>query len=90
MDFIDEMINHLKNEGNTQDFIISEANIPNGWGHQQYDGKIRDMLKDRQIDINNHKDSYMAIQEFLKQNIDGFQLKEPEIIDSNNLSKDDL
>lgn len=90
MDIIDDIINRLKNEGNEQESATPEAKVPNGWGHQQYDGKIRELLKDRQIDINNHKDSYMVIQEFLKENIDGFRLKKPEVTDPVDRSNDDL
>jgi quercetin dioxygenase-like cupin family protein len=32
------------------------------------------MLKDKQIDVNNHKDSYMLIQDFVKHHIDGATL----------------
>lgn len=46
------------------------------WGHQEYDGKIRKVLKDKQIDVNNHKDSYMLVQKFVKKHIDGYQLKD--------------
>lgn len=45
------------------------------WGYQGYDGKIRTLFKDKQIDVNNHKDSYMLVQEFVKKNIDGMRLK---------------
>jgi len=43
---------------------------PNGicalcWGYERYDGKIREMFKDKQIDVNNHRARYMLIQEFL-------------------------
>lgn len=46
------------------------------WGYQGYDGKIRTLFKDKQIDVNNHKDSYMLVQEFVKKNIDGMRLKD--------------
>ncbi len=56
------------------------------WGKQEYDGKIRDLIKDKQIDINNHKDSYMIIQDFMKHNIDGVKLEESVIRDCPNCS----
>lgn len=49
------------------------------WGYQQYDGKIRDLIKDKQIDVNNHKDRYLLIQQFVKENLEGIKLKEGEI-----------
>ncbi|MGB3345529.1 MAG: hypothetical protein WBA61_16590 [Aequorivita sp.] len=46
------------------------------WGYQEYDGKIRELYKDKQVDVNNHKDSYMLIQGFVKKHVDGYQLKD--------------
>lgn len=46
------------------------------WGFQEYDGKIRELYKDKQIDVNNHKDSYMLIQDFVKKHVDGYQIKD--------------
>lgn len=46
------------------------------WGIQEYDGKIRELYKDRQVDVNNHKDSYMLIQGFVKDHVDGYHIKE--------------
>lgn len=46
------------------------------WGYQEYDGKIRERYKDKQVDVNNHKDSYMLIQGFVKKHVDGYQLKD--------------
>ena len=46
------------------------------WGYQEYDGKIRELYKDRQVDVNNHKDSYMLIQGFVKEHVDGYQVKD--------------
>lgn len=51
------------------------------WGYQQYDGKIRDLMKDKQIDVNNHRTSYMTIESFVKENLEGIKLKEGEIKD---------
>ncbi|MGF1556152.1 hypothetical protein [Paucihalobacter sp.] len=79
MDIIDNIINYLKDENKQKAEPSPGDTCPNCWGHQQYDGKIRQLLKDRQIDINNHKDSYMVIQAFLKENIDGFKLKEGDV-----------
>jgi len=46
------------------------------WGIQEYDGKIRQLYKDKQVDVNNHKDSYMLVQGFVKKHIDGYHLKD--------------
>lgn len=49
------------------------------WGIQEYDGKIREIYRDKQVDVNNHKDSYMLIQKFVKDHVDGYQLKDNEV-----------
>ncbi|MGM1054854.1 MAG: hypothetical protein ACQEWG_03095 [Bacteroidota bacterium] len=80
MDIIDNITQYFKNqdnkENNKEKISSPDGTCPICWGHQNYDGKIRDLLEDRQIDINNHKDSYMMIQDFMKHNIDGVKLKE--------------
>ena len=51
------------------------------WGYQEYDKKIRNIIEDRQIDVNNHSFKYMRIQKLLKEQIEGIKLKEGEIND---------
>lgn len=46
------------------------------WGFQEYDGKIRKLYKDKQVDVNNNQDSYMLIQSFVKEHVDGYHLKD--------------
>lgn len=50
------------------------------WGYQEYDHKIRKLYKDKQVDVNNHRGSYMRIQKFLIDKIDGIRLKKGEIV----------
>lgn len=80
MDIIDNIINYFKSE-NKKITPSPEGTCPVCWGFQKYDGKIRTLLEDKQIDINNHKNSYMLIQDFMKHNIDGIKLKEGIITD---------
>ncbi|MFA5667614.1 MAG: hypothetical protein WC967_00090 [Balneolaceae bacterium] len=46
------------------------------WGYQEYDGKIKELYEDKQVDVNNNKDSYMLIQGFVKEHIDGYHIKD--------------
>ena len=48
---------------------------PNCWGSQEYDNKIREMYKDRQIGVNNHEANYAFIQNFVITYFDGIHLK---------------
>lgn len=79
MDIIDNIIQYFKRDNCKEENSSPKGTCPVCWGYQQYDGKIRTVLKDKQIDINNHKDSYMIIQDFMKHNIDGIKLKEGKI-----------
>lgn len=85
MDIIDNIIQYFKSNNNKEE-PSPEGTCPVCWGYQQYDGKIRTLLKDRQIDINNHKDSYMLIQDFMKHNIDEIKLKDGIVTDCLNCS----
>lgn len=77
MDIIENIIHYIKSEKNKEEKSSPEGICPVCWGYQQYDGKIRTLLKDKQIDVNNHKDSYMIIKDFMVRHIDGIKLKEP-------------
>ena len=48
---------------------------PNCWGEQEYDHKVRQLFKDKQIDINNHEASHAFIQDFVVKQIEGIHLK---------------
>lgn len=52
-----------------------EGYCPNCWGTQEYDDQIREMYKDKQIDVNNHQANYAFIQDFVVNHIDGIRLK---------------
>lgn len=76
MDIIENITHYFKNQNDKKKGSSPKGTCPVCWGYQQYDGEIRDLLEDKQIDINNHRDSYMLIQDFMKHSIDGIKLKE--------------
>jgi len=55
-----------------------EGFCPNCWGSQEYDNTIRELYKDKQIDVNNHSANYAFIQDFVVNRIDGIHLKKGE------------
>lgn len=75
IDIIDNITHYFKNPKTHKEDSSPEGTCPLCWGRQEYDGKIRNLLKDKQVDVNNHKESYMLIQNFMKHNIDGVKLK---------------
>lgn len=89
MDIIDRLISFFqKPEENTKN-ETPEGLCPVCWGYQQYDGKIRVLIKDRQIDINNHVITRPFFEEVIAKHVDGIKLKEAVTIpcpDCNNLA----
>ena len=81
MDIIDNIVRYFRTNNDKTNETSPKGTCPVCWGNQQYDGKIRDLFQDKQIDVNNHRDSYMIIQDFMKFNIDGVKLKEGVITD---------
>lgn len=55
-----------------------EGVCPNCWGHQNYDTEVRDLLNDKQIDVNNHNQKHAFIQQFVVEHLDGIKLKKHE------------
>lgn len=85
-DIFDDITSYFKNKNSKKEEASPKGTCPVCWGFQEYDGKIRRLLEDKQIDVNNHKDSYMIIQDFMKNNIDGIKLKEGIVTDCPNCS----
>ncbi|MDQ7918059.1 hypothetical protein RBU60_10765 [Mesonia sp. MT50] len=81
MNLIENIVHYFKNNEDEKEDSSPQGTCPVCWGHQQYDGKIRGLLEDKQINVNNHKDSYMVIQDFMKHHIDSVKLKEGVISD---------
>ena len=79
MDLIENLVNFFKKPRNETKNQSPEGTCPVCWGYQEYDHKIRKMFKDKQIDVNNHRDSYMKVEKFMVKYIDGIRLKQGEI-----------
>ena len=52
-----------------------EGVCPNCWGRYEYDGEIRQIARDRQIDVNNGAERYAFIQDFVVTHIEGIRLR---------------
>lgn len=72
---IEKLTNFFKKPALVTKGKTPEGYCPNCWGEQDYDGVIREMYKDKQIDVNNHSANYAFIQEFVINEIEGIQLK---------------
>lgn len=72
---IETLINFFKKPATETKNQTPEGMCPNCWGSQEFDGIIREMYVDKQIDVNNHKANHAFIQDFVVNKINGIQLK---------------
>lgn len=79
MNFINRLINYFRKPKEETKVTPEEGTCPLCWGRQEYDGKIRKLYKDKQIDVNHHANSYIKSKNFVVENIDGKHLKKGEI-----------
>ena len=74
MDIINSIIHFFKKPAEQTKGQTPEGMCPNCWGKQEYDGKIRELYEDKQIDVNNHMANYAFIQDFIVTQLDGIRL----------------
>jgi len=55
--------------------LIDAGVCPNCWGEQEYDNVVRDLIEDKQIDVNNHSSRHAFIQDFVVNHISGIHLQ---------------
>jgi len=72
MDLIENLVHFFKKPEKETEGKTPEGTCPVCWGYQEYDHKLRRLFKDKQIDVNNHRDSYMKIQKFMVKYIDAY------------------
>lgn len=54
---------------------VPDGACPNCWGRYEYDGEIRQVARDRQIDVNNGVERHAFIKDFVVTHIDGIRLR---------------
>lgn len=67
-----------KKQSLEKDKVLIEAGAcPNCWGTQEYEGQIKEVLKDKEKDVLNkdHRAQQAFIQKFVQKNIKGIRLK---------------
>ncbi len=77
---LQQLINFFKNPATKTRGQTPEGFCPNCWGEQEYDNMIRELYKDKQIDVNNHKTNHAFIKEFMVKHLDGIKLKKRAMI----------
>jgi len=72
---IETLIAFFKKPKDETEGKVPKEFCPNCWGEQEYDDVIRDLYKDKQVDVNNHQANYAFIQDFVVNKVDGIHLK---------------
>ncbi|NNM18965.1 MAG: hypothetical protein HKP24_10405 [Croceitalea sp.] len=72
---LDGLIDFFRKSKEENQGQAPEGYCPNCWGSQEYDHQIRELYKDKQIDVNNHQAHYAFIKDFVVTHIDGIHLK---------------
>ncbi len=72
--FIETLVSFFQKPEEETNGQVPEGLCPNCWGTQEYDNQIRELYKDRQIDVNNHKDHYAFVQDFIVNHVNGIRL----------------
>ena len=75
MSLFEAVVNYIKGKEKGDNLKAPEGVCPNCWGEQEFDNKIREIVKDRQINVNSGRENYAFIQEFVVNHIDGIQLR---------------
>lgn len=87
MNLIENIVEFLRKPKKETEGKSPEGTCPVCWGYQEYDSKLRQLFKDKQVDVNHHSDNYMKVQKFMVEHVDGIRLKQGEIKDCPNCSK---
>ena len=84
---IDSIIDYFKKSPEERKDSPPQGYCPNCWGRQKYDDVIRELYKDKQIDVNNDKANYTFVRKFVVTRIDGIQLIRGDLGRSTALAK---
>ena len=72
---IEQLISFFQSNPSSSNDNSPGGVCPNCWGKQEYDGTIRELIKDKQIDVNNKNAVHNFIQKFVVERIDGITFK---------------
>ena len=71
---IDSLISFFKRSKEETNNEVPEGLCPNCWGKQEYNNQVRELYRDKQIDINNHEANHSFIQDFAVKHLSGIHL----------------
>lgn len=79
MKAIEALIEFFRRPEHETKGAVPEGQCAVCWGYNEYDHKIREQFKDKQVDVNNHLASYTMLRAFMVEHVDGIHLKEGHI-----------
>ncbi len=72
--WIDSLVGYFsKSDGEPSS--APEGACANCWGHYEYESAVRKMVRDEQVDVQNHETTRSFIEEFVVQHVDGARLR---------------
>jgi hypothetical protein len=71
---IEALMQFFKKSAKETAKAVPDGFCPNCWGEQEYDKVIRQLYKDKQIDVNNYAANYAFIQDFIVNQLNGIHL----------------
>ena len=75
MNLLDHITSYFKRPKKDVIETSEKAACPVCWGYQEYDYKIRNISRDKHVDVKNHRDHYMKVQKFMVDHLDGVKYK---------------
>ena len=76
MDIVNKVLRCFEKPQSETQNRAADGLCPVCWGYQEYDQQVRTLFRDKQISIKNCQESYMLVQDFVKNYIDGIQLRD--------------
>jgi len=75
MKLIDSILNYFKAKEKNKNIVAPEGICGPCWGHQEYDNQFRDIIKDKQIDVNGGREKLNFIENVVVNKVEGIRLK---------------
>ena len=74
--FVKSLVSYFSKSKDEVGNEIPEGACPNCWGHYEYGDKVRTIIHDRQIDVENKRQTRAFVEDFVVQHVDGAHLRE--------------
>ena len=74
--FVESLINYFSRSKEEVAGEVPEGACVNCWGHYEYGDKVRTIIHDRQIDVENKRHFRAFVEDFVIQHVDGAHLRQ--------------